>query len=145
MKSAILAIVAAVCLISAAPRAQCTPVPNTGCPGAIAPDCRGSAALGQLLFLTCPNSGRADRVFLIIDTCTPQPFVLPGPLGCVPGCAMGVGFQLQAVVDTNSTTVVLQVPPIQNLVGVTLCTQCVGVVSRTPCVTVSQAASFTIQ
>ena len=145
MKRTILAIVAGLGLSSAALRAQCTPVPNTGCPGAMAPACRGSAALGQLLYLTCPNAGRADRLFLIIDTCTPQPFVLPGPLGCVPGCYVGVGLQLQAVVDTNFQTVVVQVPPIPNLVGLTLCTQCVGVVSQTPCVTLSQAASFTIQ
>lgn len=125
--------------------AQCTTVPNTGCPGSVVPSCSGSSQIGQRLDVTCLSNGREDRMFLLIDQCAVQPISLPTPLACVSGCQIGVGFALFVTIDTQFQNVSLPIPNDPNVIGLTFCMQCAGIVSSRACATLSPAVHFTVQ
>jgi hypothetical protein len=125
--------------------AQCTPEPNTGCPGALPPQCGSPTAIGQQFKVACLNNGRADVQFLLVGLCPSAPLPLPAPLACVTAtCNVGVDLGLSAAIDTGFATVVLSIPNNRALVGVNLCLQCAEVIAARPCLTLSQAGRVVI-
>ena len=125
--------------------AQCTPEPNTGCPGAAAPQCSGSSAVGGAFKFQCLNSGRADVQFMLIGLCAPSPAPVGQPLTCVTGpCNIGVRLGLAVAINTNFNSVVVQIPNNPGLVGLNVCLQCVEIILAQACLTLSQAVRVVI-
>ena len=121
--------------------AQCTVVPNTGCPGATAPNCAGSAQVGQTFTVGCVTSGRATGQFIAIGGCPQAPF--PFPAGCVAGCTLGFDpLQPAAIVNTGFAALPVAVPNDPTLVGATFCFQCIELVMT--CLAFAPAVQVTI-
>lgn len=126
--------------------AQCQPVPNTGCPSAAPVQCSGSTQVGQPLFLTCVNQGRAQQQLLSVGVCDLGGTLLPHPIVCpTQACVLGVALGQAGTIDTGFQTTALFMPTDVRLIGQTFCAQCFGVVTTVPCITMSQASQFTIQ
>ncbi len=141
---AVLLITATACLAPHA-LAQCTPVPNTGCPGALGPTCTGSTRIGQQITIACTNNGRAPLNYLLIGPCEAAPVAAPPVLLCVPGpCNLGVTLGLAVAVPNLYTPVTIPIPADTTLVGVQVCTQCIDVLFAQQCVTLSEAESLVI-
>jgi hypothetical protein len=125
--------------------AQCTPVPNTGCPGALPPSCGGSSSIGSQLSLTCLDNGRAPFTFLLVGQCEFAPVQFPQFLLCTSlSCNLGVSIGLAVSVPNQFATIVIPVPQSPALVGVQVCSQCVDVVLSRSCLTLGQAVSITV-
>ena len=140
--------VTAASLLAAAPTlsAQCTALPNTGCPTSLPITCSGSSQIGQRIAFDCPNNGRAFAQFLLVGVCETIPAPIVPPFACVPGpCGLGVQLGTMVAVPTGFSTVGVNIPPDPTLIGQSLCVQCADLIARTPmpCLDLSGAGQVT--
>ncbi len=135
-------------LFAAAPsvRAQCTPLPGTGCPGTLPIMCSGSAQIGQRIAFDCPNDGRAFAQFLLVGVCEPGGAPIVPPFACVAGpCWLAIRLGSMVAIPNNFATVALTIPNDPSLIGQSLCVQCADLVARPPsaCLILSEAGLVT--
>lgn len=140
-----IALVATLALFATHAAAQCTPEPNTGCPGALPVQCQGGTQLGSLLRLTCMNNGRADLQMMVLGQCdVPSPIGAPFVCTSQP-CNLGIALGISAAIDTGFQPIDLRIPADPGLVGVNVCAQCADFVLTRRCLTLSQSVRIVVQ
>ncbi|MEZ5967371.1 MAG: hypothetical protein R3F56_26270 [Planctomycetota bacterium] len=122
-------------------RAQCSPIPGTGCAGQTNPVCGTPPMIGTNFVFRCPPTCfPSTSQFVVIGVpITPAP--LPVPPMCAAGCTLGC----QPLVVLPAPGATVAIPNNPGLVGAQLCVQCLCQISGTACFTASQATLVVIQ
>lgn len=127
--------------LAATSRAQCSPIPGTGCPGQTNPVCGTPPMIGTNFIFRCPPTCfPSTSQFTIIGTVI-APLPLPSPPLCAVGCTLGC----QPIVVLPTPGATIAIPNNPALVGAQLCLQCLCQVSGATCFTASQATLVVIQ
>lgn len=127
-------------LLSAELRAQCAPIPGTGCPGQAPGACMTSPRIGTTFRFQCSPGCSTTRTGILGTPTAPQP--LPSPPMCMPGCSLGCTPMVFLPLFGDWS---LPIPNDPTLVGAQACIQCVCVPTSGACVYLGQAVLVTIQ
>ncbi len=101
-------------------RAQCQPVPNTGC-GKGGVGCSGTSGIGQSIGVLCSVGG---GWYLLLGLCLAQPIVVREPIVCGT-CNLGIDPSVAYLIGSFHGGTSLSIPMDPRLIGATLCMQCI--------------------
>lgn len=138
----LLVAVALLASVAVSTRAQCAPIPGTGCPGQTAPTCATPPQIGTTFTWHAAPCLTAVPPLLMFGTVLTPPVQIWPPIVCT-NTPCDLGCQPLLVVQTSFMSI--PIPNLRSLVGATFCIQSACVDLRVPCFTLSQASSVTIQ
>jgi hypothetical protein len=122
-------------------RAQCTPIPATGCPRQLAPTCRTSPQIGTTFTWVSAPCLTTVPALLIFGTVLNPPLPVSPPIVCGNApCDLGC----QPLVVAQAASMSIPIPPLRILIGATFCIQSACISQPGPCFNLSQASSVTI-
>ena len=133
--------------VQATGRAQCAPVPGTGCPLMPAPTCSGAPISGTTISvgLPAPLPVSGHLKILVVGYAASGAVDFYAPLTCTPGpCRVGVDMGLPAVpifVGVSDP----QIPLPLGMAGLSATFQWFEIMAPTNCLILSQAMTLTIQ
>jgi hypothetical protein len=127
-------------LVAAAPRAQCAPIPGTGC-NAFTPTCNTRPVIGTTFQWSSAPCVTALPPLLIFGTVLTPPLPVQPPIVCTSSpCNLGC----QPLFTAQAPSLSIPIPNLRSLVGAVFCIQS-ACVNTVPCLLLSQAASVTIR
>ena len=125
-------------------QAQWTSVPNSGCPGSLAPNHSPTTSIGTQFKMSCNTSGRATAQLLMIGGCIATPIPISAPLACgVYPCGLAINLGAAILINTGFQTQIITIPSNSAFIGTSACFQCLELTS-TNCITLSEALNLAI-
>ncbi len=134
-------VIALFAFFAVSPRAQCAPIPGTGCSGQIAPVCVTPPQIGTTFTWRAAPCITAVPPLLVFGTVLNPPFALTPPIVCS-NTPCGLGCQPLFVAQTPSLSI--PIPNLRSLIGAVFCIQSACVNQTVPCFLLSQASAVTI-
>lgn len=138
----LLAVATFLALTSTAVRAQCSPIPGTGCSGQSAPTCVTRPAIGTTFTWRAAPCLTTIPPLVIFGTVLNPPISLSPPIVCT---NVPCDLACMPLFVAQAGDMSIPIPNLRSLIGATFCIQSACITQRVPCLTLSQASSVMIQ